>query len=204
MNRYQSLNGEKPAKKERIAVDELLIHLEEDEIYNSLIALHPDIKEYKKLVAILKELRSESNPNKTKINKILLNMERFRWVIGQYDKSEKSVLVNIPSFTLHVLENGERVWNMRVIVGKPKRPTPILEGTLSNAILNPYWTAPPTVIREDMMKKADTMAEYLKEHNMKLFRVVNNKKIEINADDINWTTYKDSKKIPFVFRAETR
>ena len=193
---------EKPAKKERIAVDELLIHLEDDEIYNSLIALHPDIKEYKKLVAILKELRGESNPNKTKINKILLNMERFRWVIGQYDKSEKSVLVNIPSFTLHVLENGERVWNMRVIVGKPKRPTPILEGTLSNAILNPYWTAPPTVIREDMMKKADTMAEYLKEHNMKLFRVVNNKKIEINADDINWTTYKDSKKIPFVFRAE--
>jgi len=193
---------EKPAKKERLAVDELLIHLEADEIYNSLVALHPDIKEYKKLVLILKELRSGSNPNKTKINKILLNMERFRWVIGQYDKSEKSVLVNIPSFTLHVLENGERVWDMRVIVGKPKRPTPILEGTLSNAILNPYWTAPPTVIREDMMKKADTMAEYLKEHNMKLFRVVNNKKIEINADDINWTNYKDSKKIPFVFRAE--
>ncbi len=193
---------EKPAKKERIAVDELLTHLENNEIYNSLMALHPDIKEYKKLVAILKELRSSPNPNKTKINKILLNMERFRWVIGEYDKSEKSVMVNIPSFTLHVLENGERVWDMRVMVGKPKRPTPILEGSLSYAILNPYWTAPPTVIREDMMKKAETMAEYLKEHNMKLFRVINNKKVEINADDINWTNYKDAKKIPFVFRAE--
>lgn len=193
---------EKPNKKERDATSELLIHLKNGEIYNSLMTLHPDIKEYKKMVTILKELRNSSNPNKTKINKILLNMERFRWVIGKYDKSEKSVVVNIPSFTLHFLENGQKVWDMRVIVGKPKRPTPILEGSLSYATLNPYWTAPPTVIREDMMKKADTMAEYLKMHNMKLFRVVNDKKVEVNAADIDWTTYKDAKKIPFVFRAE--
>ncbi len=192
----------KPAKKERIAVDELIVNLEDRRIYDSLMALHPDIKEYKKLVVILKELRNSPNTNKTKINKILLNMERFRWVIGEYDKSDKTVMVNIPSFTLHILENGERVWDMRVIVGKPKRPTPILEGTLSSAILNPYWTAPPTVIREDMMKKADKMAEFLESHKMKVFKVVNNKKVEIDAAGVDWTNYKNAKKIPFVFRAE--
>jgi len=193
---------EKPKKKERIAADELLENLKDEEIYKSLMALHPDIKEYKRLVEILKELRSLPNSNKTNINKILLNMERFRWVIGDYDKSEKSIVVNIPSFKLSVLEEGKIAWDMRVIVGKPKRPTPILEGTLSNAILNPYWTAPPTVIREDMMKKADEMAEFLESHKMKVFKVVNNKKVEINAESVDWTIYKNAKKIPFVFRAE--
>ncbi|MDD2698028.1 MAG: L,D-transpeptidase family protein [Arcobacteraceae bacterium] len=193
---------EKPNKKDRNSVDELLNNLKNNQIFNSLSNLHPDIKEYKKLVLILKELRSSPNPNYKKINKILLNMERFRWVIGEYDKSNKAIVVNIPSFTLHMLENGERTWDMRVIVGKPKRPTPILEGSLSYAILNPYWTAPPTIIKEDMMKKADKMDEYLKAHNMKLFRVEKDNKIPVDASDINWTVYKDAKRIPFVFRAE--
>ncbi len=193
---------EKPNKKERNATIELIDHLEKNEIYKSLNQLHPDIKEYKQLVNILKELRSEPNPNHQKINKILLNMERFRWIIGDYDKSDKSIVVNIPSFTLYMLENGERTWSMRVIVGKPKRPTPILEGSLSYATLNPYWTAPPTIIREDMMKKADMMDEYLKSHNMRLFKVDGKNKTPVNASDINWTIYKDAKKIPFVFRAE--
>ncbi len=193
---------EKPAKPLRDPANELVETLKNGEVYQSLNALHPDIKEYKKLVSFLKELRKNPNDNRLKINKILINLERFRWIVGDYDKSEKSIVVNIPSFTLHVLESGEKTWSMRVIVGKPKRPTPILEGELTHATLNPYWTAPPTIIREDMMKKADKMSEYLASHNMKLFKVVNDKKIEVKADDINWTIYKDAKKIPFVFRSE--
>jgi hypothetical protein len=200
--RVRKFEWEKPNKKYLDATEQLILHLDKNTIYDSLIKLHPDFIEYKRLVELLKNMRNSSTPQRDKINKIILNLERFRWITSEYDKSPKSVSINIPAFRLQVLENGEETLSMKVIVGKPQRPTPILESSFSYAILNPYWTAPETVVRYDMMKKADKMAEYLTSHNMKLFIKEKNGKRAINPEDINWTIYKDAKKIPFVFRAE--
>lgn len=200
--RVRKFEWEKPNKKHIDGAAQLILDLDENKIYDSLIGLHPKYIEYQRLITLLEDLRKDPKQNSYKIDKIILNLERFRWLTTQYDKSPKTVSINIPAFRLQVLENGEEVFGMRVIVGKPQRPTPILESSFSYAILNPYWTAPETVVRYDMMKKADKMAEYLSSHNMKLFIKEKNGIRAVNPEDINWTIYKDAKKIPFVFRAE--
>lgn len=190
---------EAPTKNNLIASNELLVSLGKHNILDSLKNLHPTLKEYERLVKMLEKHRMTNN--KEQIGKILVNMERFRWITTNYDALPKAVNINIPSFHLNMLENGEDVLSMRVIVGKPQRPTPILESSLSYATLNPYWTAPNTIVTQDIMKKkADhNMSGYLTSHNMKVFNL---DKKEINPKDVNWSMYKGKKSVPYVFRAE--
>lgn len=61
----------------------------------------------------------------------------------------KAILVNIPSYELIALEDGEEVFRSRVIVGAPgrDRETPILDTFTSVARFLPTWRPTPTMIR---------------------------------------------------------
>lgn len=195
--KVRKFEWEKP-QKNAIDKNELLSKsLANRNIFESLKSLHPKFKEYDRFTEALKKYREIGDKNK--IYKLILNMERYRWITRNYEESSKAVVVNIPTFKMQLLEYGDATWDMRVIVGKPERPTPILDGLLTYATLNPYWTAPETIIKEDIVKKNDVI-DYIKSHNMKVFSVKN--KTPVNAEDVNWSVYKDKKDIPFIFRAE--
>jgi murein L,D-transpeptidase YcbB/YkuD len=44
-------------------------------------------------------------------------------------------------------EDGRPVDSMRVVVGKPSEPTPMMAGMLRYLTLNPYWNVPPDLVR---------------------------------------------------------
>jgi len=69
----------------------------------------------------------------------------------------KSILVNIPSYELIALENGEEKFRMRVIVGAPgeDRATPVIDTFTSVARFRPTWTPTPTMIRPSTKKTSD-------------------------------------------------
>ena len=52
------------------------------------------------------------------------------------------VLVDIASQQLMMIEDGEVVDRMKVVVGKPEMKTPLLAGTLRQVTFNPYWNVP--------------------------------------------------------------
>jgi murein L,D-transpeptidase YcbB/YkuD len=52
------------------------------------------------------------------------------------------VLVDIASQQLMMIEGGQVVDQMKVVVGKPAMKTPLLAGTLRQATFNPYWNVP--------------------------------------------------------------
>ncbi len=52
------------------------------------------------------------------IEKIKLSMERLRW--STYPDSARYILVNIPDFYLHLIENGQEKFNIRVCTGRKK------------------------------------------------------------------------------------
>jgi L,D-transpeptidase YcbB len=69
------------------------------------------------------------------------------------------VLVDAASARLFMIENGQVVDSMKVIVGKPATATPQLRSTIYYATLNPYWNVPvdlartliaPRVLRDGM------------------------------------------------------
>lgn len=61
------------------------------------------------------------------------------------------ILVNLPSQTTTLVRDGEAALTMRSIVGRPSRETPMLQDRITHVIVNPTWTVPPTVLKEDKL-----------------------------------------------------
>ncbi len=96
--------------------------------------------------------------------RIAVNMERWRWL--SRDLGEKYILVNIAAFTLNVVENGETVLSMPVVVGKDYRRTPVFSARMTYLVLNPYWNVPETIATEDILTAVKKDPNYLVKRNI--------------------------------------
>ena len=81
-----------------------------------------------------------------KINRIRLNMDRWRWL--PRDLGNKYVIVNVPAFYATLVENGAVRWKQRAIAGSIKTPTPQLTAMATGVILNPWWEVPTSINKE--------------------------------------------------------
>jgi murein L,D-transpeptidase YcbB/YkuD len=113
----------------------------------------PQNEPYRRLKAMLAELRSKSAGAKgetsRQIETIVANMERWRWY--PRDLGNSHVLVNQPDFTLKVMHNGGQVWTTRVVIGKPSMATPLLSETMKFITVNPTWTVPQSIVRNEYL-----------------------------------------------------
>ena len=64
-----------------------------------------------------------------------------------YPDRGRYLLVDAASARLFMIEDGEIVDSMRVIVGKPDAQTPTIASQIYYATLNPYWNVPPDLAR---------------------------------------------------------
>ena len=51
----------------------------------------------------------------------------------------RAILVDVASAQLWMMENGQPIDSMKVVVGKTGSPTPLLAGTVHYVTFNPYW-----------------------------------------------------------------
>ncbi len=121
-----------------------------------------------------------------KIEKLIVNMERIRW--DNQKKPKRYILVNIPNERLWAVENGATQIEMAVVVGRPKRPTIAFNSNITGVRINPTWTIPPTIKREDFVTKLRKDAAYLDNRGIKLYK--NGQ--EINSTSINWANIGDN------------
>jgi murein L,D-transpeptidase YcbB/YkuD len=82
----------------------------------------------------------------SKLNRIRLNMDRWRWL--PRDLGQKYIIVNVPAFHATLVENGVTRWKQRAIAGAIKTPTPQLSVMATGVILNPSWEVPPSISKE--------------------------------------------------------
>ncbi len=89
------------------------------------------------------------------IDIVLVNMERLRWLprqLGVPTIGNAYVILNIPDFTLKVMQNDAQVWTTRVVTGKPgKHATPMLTETMKYITVNPTWNVPPSIIYNEYL-----------------------------------------------------
>jgi murein L,D-transpeptidase YcbB/YkuD len=76
---------------------------------------------------------------------IRLNLERARALPA--DLGKRHIVVDAAASRLWLYENGRVKDTMRVIVGKPAEPTPMMAGLVRYAMVNPYWNVPPDLVR---------------------------------------------------------
>ena len=93
-----------------------------------------------------------NNPKRDsrEINTIIVNMERWRWLprdLGAPSLGDAYVILNIPDFTLKVMQHGAQVWTTKVVTGKPGiHATPLLYETMKYITVNPTWNVPPSIV----------------------------------------------------------
>jgi murein L,D-transpeptidase YcbB/YkuD len=77
--------------------------------------------------------------------RISVNLERARALPSG---NQRYVVVNTAAQRLYMYDNGQIVDSMRVVVGKQKYPTPMMNAFIRAAALNPYWNVPSDLAAE--------------------------------------------------------
>lgn len=83
------------------------------------------------------------------IDRIDANLERWRWL--PVDLPDTYLRVNIASFVLRVVHQGEDALRMDVIVGRPYRRTPVFSESIKHLVFNPYWYVPHQIAVQDKL-----------------------------------------------------
>ncbi|WP_374547943.1 murein L,D-transpeptidase [Rhodoblastus sp.] len=88
-------------------------------------------------------------------SEILTNMEFWRWL--PRDLGSERVVVNIPEFTARFYRDDALVLPLRVITGKPDKPTPLFSDKIEYLIVNPSWNVPQSIIKNELMPHLDAL-----------------------------------------------
>lgn len=102
-----------------------------------------------------------------RLQQLRVNLERARWFYQ--DLGTNYVLVNLPECKLFLYENGNLIETHDVIIGKNDRRTPVLSSTFSNLVINPTWTVPPTILKNDLIPSASANRGYFASHRMTIY-----------------------------------
>jgi murein L,D-transpeptidase YcbB/YkuD len=119
-----------------------------------------------------------------KINQLIANMERLRWL--DESKPDRYILVNIPSQTLWAVDHGAIALQMPVIVGRPERPTKAFHTMITGVRFNPKWTVPPTIKANDMLNHLQEDPTYLDQKGIELSAMVDGHRETLDPASIDW------------------
>ncbi|CAO1660527.1 L,D-transpeptidase family protein [Halomonas sp. MES3-P3E] len=123
-----------------------------------------------------------NTPVSARIDQLRVNLERARW-IRPMQSAEPRVWVDIAGYRMHYVRPNGQHWDARVVVGSPRRETPIIHSTISHLTINPSWTIPPTIMREDVLPRVRADIDYLARQNI---RVISPSGEPLVAEEIDW------------------
>lgn len=105
-------------------------------------------------------------PVAARIDQIRINLERARWLL--HGLPEAFVLVDIAGYRLSYFRPNGEIWQSRIVVGQPYRRTPSLRSEITHMTVNPTWTVPPTILREDVLPRVRRDPSYLQSQSMRV------------------------------------
>lgn len=123
-------------------------------------------------------------PVEERIRIISLNLERCRWLTEPM--GDRYLIVNLPEYRLRVVEAGEPVLDMKVIVGKSVNATPIFSDSMEYVEFAPYWNVPASISHEEILPHAQEDPSYLEERNYELVEGWHEDAPVIPVDKVNW------------------
>jgi murein L,D-transpeptidase YcbB/YkuD len=110
------------------------------------------------------------------------NLVRLRSMSGFL--GDRYVMVNIPAAQIEAVESNRVALRHTAIVGKTDRQTPILNSKIHEININPYWNAPESIVRRDIIPLMRKNPNYLKENSIRILGPNG----EVDPMSIDWST----------------
>jgi murein L,D-transpeptidase YcbB/YkuD len=108
-------------------------------------------------------------PPTYRLAQIAANLERYRWM--PRDLGTRYILVNVPQFYLHAFDSGQKVLDMKVIVGQEyeEKATPVFSDSMEFVVFRPYWNVTPAIAAKEIFPKEEANPGYLAANNMETY-----------------------------------
>ena len=107
-------------------------------------------------------------PVEQRIQQIIVNMNRSLWMPQTPDSSR--IEVSIPSQMLYAYADSGKAFEMPVIVGKEGSGTVMFSSEIDHIVFNPIWNIPESIVRDEIMPKVKSDANYLKKNNIEVVK----------------------------------
>jgi murein L,D-transpeptidase YcbB/YkuD len=163
--------------------------------------LKPYVPEYTQFTALLSAYHALGNDKGTStelLHKIRLNIERVK--LMKSGLGSNYALVNIPEFKVRVIENNKTSIDMRIVVGKRDKQTPVFSAELQSIVLNPTWNVPDSIARHEIIPKTLKDPAYLKKHRLVMRKDYNLNSPALSFNAQNAAAYVGGKgEVPFKF-----
>lgn len=130
---------------------------------------------------------------------IVVNLDKLKVFPNEFPK--EYIQVNLPDFKMNYYQANKSILEMKAVVGKPERPTPIFSSYMTYLELNPNWNIPENLVRRDLIVALQENPNYLQEHNIHVFYGWNSKGEMKNFKPSMLFPYADKSKgaIPYRF-----
>jgi murein L,D-transpeptidase YcbB/YkuD len=133
-------------------------------------------------------------PAQVRLKQLEANIVRVR---AMNDKlADRYAVVNIPAAHLECVEGGAVASRHTTIVGKPDRPSPVLQARIVEVNFHPFWTVPVSIIRRDLIPKMQEEPDYLTKNKI---RIYDKRGRELQPDQVNWQS---DEAVDYMFRQD--
>lgn len=120
------------------------------------------------------------------------SIEKIKGLIS----ADRTIIVNIPTYSLYAYDRQKLVMSMKAIVGRLTRPTSLMTSYIDDVELNPIWIVPHTILFEDELPKIQEDSEFFTKNDMKVF---DRNDHEVNPAEVDWADV-DVNDFPYVFK----
>ena len=135
-----------------------------------------------------------NQPASKNIQAIITNLDKTKLYPKRFE--DEHIEVNIPDFTLRYYQNGKKILQKGLVVGRIDRPTPVFSDLMTYIVLNPTWTITDNLVKRDLIPVLRKEPDYLKENNIRVFR--GKKEIEVTQEMLD-PYENNNKKVPYRF-----
>jgi murein L,D-transpeptidase YcbB/YkuD len=121
-------------------------------------------------------------PVKKRVQQLEASLERLGAM--HFGFGERYVVVNIPSAYAEAVQGDKVVRRYRVVVGKTEKPSPTLTAEINQVVINPTWTVPPSIIRNEIAAHMRRDPSYLTRMQM---QVLDSHDRLLDPASVNWS-----------------
>ena len=108
-------------------------------------------------------------PAAERVQQIASNLERHRWLPRSL--GSKYIYVNVPAFRVEAYDSGQKVLEMKVVVGAEYqgRATPVFSDSMEFVVFRPYWNVTDAIAANEIFPAINGDPGYLDRGNYEIY-----------------------------------